>query len=174
MTLPLDDIKTAVHGWLVDSTELAGDKVIWAYQNAPEPTGLFIKINPLQSVGKISVFDELVPESDGTQTVLHYRNITCSVQAFGPGASATLAAALDGLDHPFIYQTNFAENGISARSTTIRDLSQIKGTRYEERAQIDLFLYSADTTSDEDSGWFDTVEYSSDADQLNLDTHTVG
>lgn len=168
MTSALDDIKAGLQEWLKDATGIPGSRVIFAHQNKTPPTGgFFIVINPLISSSKKGLYDEQIQLSSGATQVRGYRDGQASIQAFGAGAYDALLTAVDKLDIESLYAGWFEARYLTVSLMgQVRNLTGLKGNRYEERAQMDISIqYAAlntDTTSpyEDDPGYFDTLEYS--------------
>jgi len=165
MTLPLSTIKAALLDWLGDT--VTGFTLVYAHQNAPEPNAPFISINPAVSVSGIGMFDEAVfDDSAGTYTMHIHRRLGVSITALGAGALMALAGARDALDKPTACQEWFTDRDLGAIPGDIRNLTGLKGSRYEQRAQMDLTLTyigkaanGADIT--DNPGYADSLTYDS-------------
>lgn len=170
MSLPLTTIKSALYAWLTQATGLP---VIWQFQNAPEPSTAFISVNPITNISRIGLDDELIPDdTTGVGHVAAHRTITASITACGDGALAALAAAQDKLEALSLYDPWFYANGLSCRSGDIRNLTGLKNSRYEQRAQMDVKITCVNTDQTADFGYFDHLEYSSDS-PITIPTTTI-
>ena len=169
MTLPISTIKTALEDWLSDSTGLP---VVWQFQNKPEPDTPFVSVNPVTSTHRQGLFDEaVVDDSTGVSTIVGHRTIMASIQACGSGAYAALTTAQDKLEAPSLYDGWFYNRGLSAQTGDIRNLTGMKGSRYEQRAQMDVTITCLSSTLTDDSGYFDTVVY--DSPDLHIPETTI-
>ena len=158
MTLPLTTIKAALQDWLTDATGLP---VIWQFQNVPEPNTPFISVNPVANIKRIGVDDERIPnDTTGLGSMAAHRELMCSVNAMGAGALAALSAALDKLETPTLYDGWFYARGLAARTGELRNLTGMKNSRFEQRAQIDVTITCVNTDQTDDAGYFDHLEYS--------------
>lgn len=136
MSIPEADIKAALQDWL---SPLAS--TIWQFQNAPEPAGPFFTVNPFAGITRLGAFDETVWNGQTETLEVHqHREALCSVQACGPGAMALLAEANDKLQLPSIYKAAFSDRNLAAIPGALRDLSGLKGARFEQRAQMDVTI----------------------------------
>lgn len=175
MTLPIATIKAALISWLGATT--TGFTLTYAHQNTPEPNGPYISINPGVSIGNIGMFDEAVFDTTTALYTVHaHRRLMVSIQALGAGALLALTSARDSLDRPTLYQSWFVDRGLSAIPSEIRNLTGLKGSRYEQRAQMDLTItYLAAASGGgaitDDPGYADTIEY--DSPSLNIPTTTI-
>lgn len=165
MALPIRSIKAALYQWL---TEAGGAPVVWQFQNAPEPTETFFSVNPVVASRMIGLYDAQNPLTDGTTQIVPYREIRASVNACGPDALEKLSQAQDKLSFESLYKTWFLDREITCESSEIRNISGLKGSRYELRYQIDLTLtcYGSDggdgTPLIDDVGYADHLIWSSD------------
>ncbi|MBT9548603.1 MAG: hypothetical protein IV090_24630 [Candidatus Sericytochromatia bacterium] len=136
MSIPEAEIKAALQDWL---SPLA--TTIWQFQNAPEPAGPFFSVNPFAGIKRLGAIDETVWNSETEIFALHqHREALCSIQACGPEALALLSSADDKLQIPNIYKTAFSDRNLAAITGPIRDLSGMKGARFEQRAQMDVTI----------------------------------
>ena len=161
MSLPTSIIKAALQDWLSDTTSLA---LIWQFQNTPEPNTPFISINPVISVQRIGLFDEAEHLSTGLVNTHAHRRVMASLNACGVGALDALCQAQDKLDLPSLYDGWFYDRGLSAQTSDIRNLTGMKNGRYEQRAQMDIYLTCVNDAAaplSDDVGWFNKIEYSS-------------
>lgn len=176
MAIPLSTIKTQLYNWALASSGLAASNVIFAYQNGPEPNGAHVVITPLVAILREGGWDEKV--WDGTlatpkYTVYHHRRVQAAINVYGPNAAETLSKIQDGLEVP-TRRTALDAAHLAVSCGQIRDLSGLHGALFEERAQMDVFINCTTTSSSDTSiGAFDAVQYSSDADQLDLPETTI-
>lgn len=162
--LPLSTLKTAVQAYCVATTGLASNKVIFAYQGGPEPTGSYISIIPILSIARTGAYDEQVTETNGDQTIVHRRNVSMQIDAYGPNAATLITAIFDGIDVSTFYSTFTNANLAAIFTSGIRDLSAVKNIRYEQRFNADLRVSTVYTTTvlADDIGWFDTIRADTD------------
>ena len=177
MALPITAIKAALYQWLTDTASIP---VVWQFQNAPEPTETFFSVNPMVASRLIGLYDAQVLLSDGTTQIIPYREIKASVNACGPNALAKLSQAQDKLSFESLYKAWFLDRGITCESSEIRNISGLKGSRFELRYQIDLTLtcYGSDNGGDgtpliDDAGYATSLEWSGDIDDLEISTQTI-
>lgn len=162
MTIPISTIKSTLQSWLVTASGLASGNVIFAYQNAPEPTGKYITIIPALLVQKLGLIDDQQWVGGGIKTY-HLRRITAQIDCYGTGATETLSAVQDFIDRPATYST-FDSVKLSIRAVSdVRYIPELKGQRWEDRASIDLALLCTTTqTVADDVGYFDRIQYEGD------------
>lgn len=136
MAIPIKALRRAVAAWLAPLNV----PVVWQFQGTPDPKQVrnFISINLTPRYARIGAYDEQVfnPEQE-TIELRQYRTGFASIQAMGPESHDLLAAAIDRLELPSVYAA-FTTEGIAAWSNELRDLTGIKGSLYEKRAQFDL------------------------------------
>jgi hypothetical protein len=159
MTIPISTIKTALQTWLVTASGLATGNVIFAYQNAPEPTGKYITIIPALLITKMGLIDEQRTVNGEIKTY-HLRRITAQIDCYGVGSTETLSAVQDFIDRPATY-TAFNAVNLSMRALSdVRFVPELKGSRWEDRSSLDLALICTTTQSvADDVGYFDRIQY---------------
>jgi hypothetical protein len=162
MTIPISTIKTTLQSWLVTASGLASGNVIFAYQNAPEPSGKYITIIPALLVQKLGLIDDQ-QWSDGKIQTYAVRRITAQIDCYGAGAVETLSAVQDFIDRPATY-TACDNVKLSMRALSdVRYIPELKGQRWEDRASLDLSLLCATgQTVLDDVGYFDRIQYEGD------------
>ena len=176
MAIPISSIETQIRNWVLATSGLASSNIIFANQNGPEPNGKYIVINCKLAAKRQGMFDETV--WDGTAatpkyTVYSYRRVMGSINCYGNNAFATLSAVQDGLMLP-ARQAALGAALLTVWTEDIRDLSGLKGALTEERAQMNFYVLCGSTNATDTSiGAFDAVQYSSDADQLDLPETTI-
>lgn len=96
MSIAWTTVETALHAWIVASSGLAANHVIWAQQNGPRPDGAFItmRLSTLRRVGQ----DWLEAPDSVTWRARGMRQGTLSIQCFG-GAAVGAAGATQILDY---------------------------------------------------------------------------
>lgn len=167
MAIPLSTIKTQIHDWVTTASGFDGSNVIWAHQNAPEPSGPYIVINPVTQIVRSGMFDEVGEINDDGEVVTYsYRHVHGTINCYGTGAILTMSTIQDELDRPLVYQ-NFADNQLAVQVGSIKDLTTMKGRLFEERAfmPFTVFCHNDQDVSD-DLGWFNQIEVGSE--DLNI------
>ena len=173
MTIPLSTIKTTVQAWCVSASGLSDSNVIFAYQNAPEPTGPFIVITPTLMIIKRGLIDEQRWNADGTINTYQVRECIAQIDCYGSGAVSYISSIQDYIDRPDTYQTFSAVELAIRANSDVRYLPEQKGSRYEDRANIDLRIRSTQTQdSGIDLGYFETIKYDGDAGDAYVDRIT--
>ena len=176
MAVPISAIETQIRNWVVAASGLAAANVIFANQNGPEPNGKYIVINCKLAAKRQGIRDEVV--WDGTiatpkYTVYSHRRVMGSINCYGNDAFETLSAVQDGLMLP-ARQAALDAALLTVWTEDIRDLTGLKGALTEERAQMNFYVLCGSSASTDTSiAAFDSVQYSSDADHLDLPETTI-
>lgn len=150
-----------IRAWILAASGLDTENVIYAHQNAPEPSGTYITINTSTSVSQAGMYDEVgFDDVDAQIDVIAYRQVKHAVNIWGMGAMSVARAIQETLDRPTYYDTFIAQN-LAVKIEDITDLTALKGRNYEERARFEVETYAGATYS-EDADWFNKITYSSD------------
>ena len=161
MAVNTSDIKSVIQTWLKSATGLDGSKIIWAYQNGPEPEGQFITVNPILSIQRIGQ-DEQITDQNGNITTRARRSIITQIDVYGSGALEQASAAYDALSYPLVHAAFVALSLSADQNSVIRNLTALKNGQYESRASFDVRISAVydNLTLADDLGWFNQVEYS--------------
>lgn len=173
----LTDLKNKIRNWLVASSELPDEQVIFDFQNAPKPTQDFITLNPFKNIGTKGMA-ETIDSHDGTVTVIQNKFSDMSINCYGSDTENIMSKIKDSLDLP-LTKEYFEREVISVLTdSSIRDLTFIEGVKFQIRKQLDITVLFSNSTIQE-VGYFDTIEVSSNdlnpdysietSDILNLD-----
>ena len=178
MTIPISTIKNALHSFVVAASGLSASNVVFAYQNAPEPSGTYISIIPIITATQVQMYDETIYQENGTIDTVPFRNIVTQLDAYGTDAISVMSSVMDNIDVPSIYD-NIDSVGLSAMlASELRNLTELKGKRYEQRAGLDLRIYARYSLEvNDDLGWFNIIKYDGGAgdpyvDRINEQTIT--
>lgn len=159
--ITVNTVDGLIRAWILAASGLDTENVIYAYQNAPEPSGTYITIKTNNTVAQTGLFDEVGFDEDDTQhDVIAYRKVSHIVNVWGMGAMSIARAIHETLDRPTYYDTFITQN-LSVQVEDITDLTALKGRNYEERARFQVNTYAGETYS-EDADWFNKITYSSD------------
>lgn len=167
MSLPIDAIKAALLAWVQDAS--TGFKILFADQNRPAPGTPHIVINTALTSRRIGLDDEAIWDADdAVSTLAAHRRVSVSLQAFGAGAVAALTGLQDALEYPTLYAGWFSGDSLAAHTPgEVRNLSGMLGSRYEQRAQMDVVVTCLNTDDGDpltdDPGYFDALTYDSPA-----------
>lgn len=164
----ISEVENAVRAWILSTTGLDGSRVWFAQQPVPSPAidsgepRITIDVGDLRPIGQDELrhdFDSSRPAGQEIQyTAIGPREVTVSVQAFAEeGAGELLERAMTGLRLPSVRDAlNAAGVGV-LRVGTVRRLSVVRGTTYEDRALLEVVLQIS-SSAVERIGYFDRVE----------------
>lgn len=175
MTIPLSTLKGLLFDWVETATALDNGQILFAYQNRPEPPGPYFLINPVINITRIGMDEETTVASGddaGKIEVTSRRYVSVSLHCFGATALELMSAVQDASNRPSIYTAWMAE-GMGVQCGAVKDLSGLKGARFEGRAQMDVRV-SCGSTFIDDLGWFDTVEVAATIDDYEIDITVQG
>lgn len=169
-----ENVEDAIRTWVKNASGLSDAHVLWAEQTgARPPSGDFMTIR-LGDIVPLGAVDELLELTDldrpaGQEIELRamgVREFHVSVQAFsaatvrGNTARAQLARVQNALRLPS-FRDALDEVGLSPFDAgTVRNVTELVGTKFEGRAVLDVRFYVADTVS-EFVGYIDDVETTS-------------
>ena len=139
--MPLDRaaIGQALRQWVMNTTGLADNKVVFEYQAGPQPEWPYATINPTLATASQGLYDEQAYDS-GTLTHVERRTLTVSVNVYGAqGQTLAIAeAAQDGLELLSV-STILAAAGVSLIDKgQLRNLSTLEDTQFIERFHFDV------------------------------------
>lgn len=155
MPIAWEPIEDAIHAWVVASTGLAAERVIWADQNADAPDNPFvsIRIGDLVPVGAVDETvevhrPELPAGSDLEQRVSGVRDFTVALQAFtdethgSASARALLGRAQMGLRRPSL-RAALHEAGLVPwdDAGAVQNLTALDVADFEGRAVLSVRFY---------------------------------
>ncbi len=152
--MPLDRaaIGQALRQWLMATTGLADNKVIFEFQPGPQPEWPFAALNPTLATASQGLYDELQHDS-GTLTHVERRTVSVSVNVYGAQgqALAIAQAAQDGLELLSITAILGAAGLSMSDKGQLKNLSALEETQFIERFEFDA-QFSAVTTTNEAVG----------------------
>ena len=174
MGLNTSDIRDALRTWLTGATGLAGNKIIWSYQNAPETSGQMVIVNPTLSINRIGQ-DEQIYDTDGNIVTRSRRSIITQIDVYGSDAFSKASDAYDALSYPLVHQAFRALCLSADYNSIIRNLTDKKNGRYEPRASFDVRISAVydNTTLADDLGWWDSVQFEGTGGLLGLIPETT-
>ncbi len=152
MSLDRTAIGQALRQWVMNTTGLADNKVIFDYQPGLQSKWPYATINPTLATASQGLYDEQFFDN-GTLTHVERRTLTVSVNVYGAQgqALAIAEAAQDGLELLSI-TTLLAAVGVSVIDKgQLRNLSVLEETQFVERFQFDA-QFSAVASSTEPAG----------------------
>lgn len=142
-----EQIMTAVKDWLA-SVKPANVTVVEANQNAPRPALPFITV--YQTGTALAEHSEIsAPDADGDAVIRNDAEIMISLQCFGENSKAIMDGVRISLERETIRRALRAAGLPYIRTLNgVTDNTETVGTRYEERAGMDLEFRAALTVSD--------------------------
>ena len=148
--------KTAIEDALYPVlTGILTGSLVWSFQNAPVPDGLFTR-GSIESVVPVGHKQVTAPDSTGDAEFVQTENIMLYLQSYGSGAYDELLSVERRIELPSKL-TALAESGlVYVRNTGVTNVTDIIKERYEEQAALDIELRIADVQTDE-VGYIDTV-----------------
>lgn len=174
MTIPISTLKTLIFSWVATATALDNAQIVFAYQNRPEPPGPYFLINPVTNISAIGM-DEENPATGadlGKIEVVSRRYVSVSLHCFGATALELMSGVQDSANRPSVY-TLFQAEGMGLQCSSVKDLSALKGSRFEGRAQMDVRI-SCGSAFIDDMGWFDTVSGTSTINDIETEFTVQG
>jgi hypothetical protein len=145
--------------WLVLTTGLQDDRVIYAHQTAPRPhPGAFAVLRLPVSLARLGMDDAEVWDATGNVTRIGHRRMPVQVDVIGVNAHGLLAAALDGLQRYDVGELLTAQGLAVIDPGSVRDLTALLQTTWEARAQADV-IFGLGVSSTEAVGYIAQVEY---------------
>ncbi|MBU6428199.1 MAG: hypothetical protein KGR26_04265 [Cyanobacteria bacterium REEB65] len=153
--MPLDRnaICQALRQWLMATTGLADNKVIFDYQPGPQPEWPYVAFNPTLATAGQGLYDELQHDS-GTLTHVERRTLSVSVNVYGTQgqALAIAEAAQDGLELLSVTAILGAAGLSMADKGQLKNLSALEETQFVERFEFDAQFSAVATTTTETVG----------------------
>lgn len=153
--MPLDRqaIGQALRQWILTSTALADNKVLFAFQPGPQPEWPFVVLNPTLATAPQGLYDEQ-QFGTGTLTRIERRTVTVSVNVYGAQGEALAIAdqAADGLESQAVLAILEAAGLAPIDKGQPRNLSELEETQFVERYEFDVKLSAVATSAAEDVG----------------------
>lgn len=141
-------IHDTIHAWIQLATGLDAANIIPDKENSPEPRGDHFVINSSLAEVGIGFRDELQYTSSGEYTVKGHRERSVSLHSYGVDAYALMQKVKMSQSAPSVRRI-FKDAGLELIETrNVRDLSGLKGSRTETRAQMDLRVRYAQQFTD--------------------------
>ena len=153
--MPLDRnaIGQALRQWLMATTGLADNKVVFDYQPGPQPEWPYVTINPTLATAGQGLYDEQQHDS-GTLTHVERRMLTVSVNVYGAQgqALAIAEAAQDGLELLSVTAILGAAGLSMSDKGQLKNLSALEETQFVERFEFDAQFSAVAATMTEAVG----------------------
>lgn len=156
-----EDVQEDVYDWVVSSSGLEEEQVIFDKQNAPKPNLTLITINESLAFRKKGQACR-EHQIDGKLRIIQAWEADMSINCYGSDALDRMINILSSLDEPGVRDA-FHQNGISVSTDNdeIRDLSMVEGKEWVNRRQLDITVrFSIEKLLE--PGYFETVELSYD------------
>ena len=159
MTLSNTAIQDAIRGAIL----LAGTNtsVIFFRPNAPRPELPYTSIQYLSNVGEINDFEAFNQDTNMVDTYGN-REVTYTINCYGTNALDEVNTLMGTVRSTSVRQKLREDVDIKIwRTESIRDLSLLMDSAFEERAAFDIVfnIPMENGSSAQDLGYFDTVEY---------------
>lgn len=157
--IDFEAIGETLRRWIVLTTGLQDDRVIYAHQTAPRPhPGAFAVLRMPVSLARVGMDDAEVWDNAGTVTRIGHRRMPVQVDVIGTNAHALLTEAIDGLQRYDIHDLLTAQRLSVLDPGTPRDLTALLQTSWESRAQADV-VFGLAVTATEAVGYIARAEY---------------
>jgi hypothetical protein len=158
MTLAITTLRSALRSAIL--TAGSNSTVIYAFPNGPRPELPYTTIQYLSESNPVDDWSEFDLDTD-TNKNYGYRDVIYSINCYGSN-SLQEASQIKGS----ILQSSIRETLRADVSAAIHDIGPLNNTTvlvdtsYEERATFDirLFVNTEDGSTEESTGYFDTVE----------------
>lgn len=162
-------LENALRTWVKTGSGFADDKVIWADQDAPQPSGNYItlRIGDVSPVGPDELRTYTHADADPGEEIelqaIGMREFVVSVQAFGTPTSGdgtareTLLNVLGALRLPSVRNALVAADLTPYQAGPVQNLSTLVQTKFESRAALEVWFYTSSAIS-EFTGYIESVE----------------
>lgn len=138
-------LANALHSLVVD---LTGKTAIWEKQDAPRPRSPYLTMRLFSLRGSGGMDELRRTATAGEIEVVGPREITCSIQWFGPGAIDGLAKLSQAFQRPTIVD-RCASLGFAVFSVeAVQDVGITLDSRWEERAALDVHVRYMQSVTD--------------------------
>jgi len=135
--LDINQISEAILGWVEEATGLS---CIYADGAGPRPTGEYLTIKIVTAIPWGDGEFEATANPDFSVTLDHsiIQDMMVSINAYRGSALTTISKLISSLDH-VLTQDLLGAAGIGIGSASdIREIAEIIGKKWEDRAQVDL------------------------------------
>lgn len=139
----IDDkqLRKSLFDWASSYTPLDDDDevtVIWANQGAVRPPIPYVLLNIIAGPIKNGGQDDIETLESGDTRVSGYREITLSINYFGPNAVGKLSVLQTSVEFPQVTEYFRSKDIAYISDSGVKDLNTVMETRFENRAQIDF------------------------------------
>ena len=142
-------VKVSLQEWIVRSTLLADNEVVFSDQSAPQPDKPYIsiKVTSIVNIGQKDARGSI--DDAGFSDFVGIREFTLSIQYFGIDALNALSILKDSLNDEVELQILRDNNIVFVEELLFADVSSLLETIWEERAQLDLLFRTTSVSSHE-------------------------
>lgn len=143
----LNEVKEQVRVWAAANVA-EGVTVVFANQNAPRPALPYVTIH-VTAMPEKEHASVGPPDENGDAEIVNDLAPTVSLQAFGDGARDIMSGLRRSLDKVTVLQSLRAAGLPFIRDLSgVTDLSETVGTKFEDRAGLDLEFRAAGVVTD--------------------------
>lgn len=170
-------MENALRAWVTAAVPTIS--VVWAEQNAPRPARPYIAIRHSDLVRVGDDVSGLSATSGGVVNMTGTRELTFSVQSYGPGARSILEAVNSATQKETTKAINRAAGLVFVRNLgPVQNIAEVLDlTDFEERAAVDFLFRIAQTYTDTvgaiDSATIRPVLRASNSDIIVNDPYTI-
>lgn len=137
--LDIDAIGESIRTWIESVTGLS---CIYSEGSGPRPKGSYLTLNVLNTTawgdGEYETVAQPDYSIDFNHSIIH--DIMVSINAYRDGAFVELSKLVSSLDHIATLDYFMAAGIGIGRHSEVRDVPEVVGAKWEQRAQIDLFF----------------------------------
>jgi|SRR3989344_3793931 len=167
----IDDIEAIVCDWIIAASGLDNQRVIMSHQDCPDPQGVYITLELMQTGDTLGMFPEqfINPDTGVAYESGHWR-FEGTIDAYRAGAYGLLTSTRSKLLLPSFYKT-LNNAGLSAHLGEAESTPNLLNRQWEQHASMLIIMhYVANPVEDSgDIGYFEHVGVTIDADH-DIDT----
>lgn len=141
-------IHDTIHAWILLSTTVPAANVIPDKESSPEPVGPHFVINSTAAENGVGFRDEKLYKASGVYTIRGHRERIVSLHCYGSNAHDLMQQVKLSQTAPSVRRLFRTANIELIETKNIRDLSGLKSSRYETRAQMDVRIRYAQKITD--------------------------
>jgi len=167
----IDTIEAIACGWIIAASGLDDQHVIMSHQDCPDPQGVYITLELMESGDTLGMNPEqfVDPDTGIAYEIGHWR-FEGTIDAYRAGAYGVLTKTRSKLLLPSFYET-LNNAGISAHLGNVESTPNLLNREWEQHASMPIIMhYVANPVDDSgDIGYFEHVGVTIDADH-DIDT----
>jgi hypothetical protein len=154
------EFKQSIRTWIVNTTELTDDNVIFSHGSGPRPIGQYaiLNITTVNKLGEDVRTEERQVGGDIKATYLGPRKLMVSVNIYRDDTTEKMLDLKGSLDKVLTQDYFNAENIGITQQSEIRHIPEQIGKAWENRSQCDFFFYAVFTKTDVDIGEIKIIE----------------